>query len=260
MMSTGVEPLSPFIVLPGIRFQDITEHVRDDIEITFVASFDLMSHTTWSNIALSATPPRFFLLGRIFTSETFGRLNHFFFLCSHALLHKMVVKEFRFWFWCSCDKKECSMTGEQTKNAYRPCIITCQAYFLHIHDPPSQPVPAVHHGGGLNLFTNVKLDHSTICSCSYMFTQFDWHEKNLVTLILKITVFPLCQKIMNFTYKLLSKTKIKNWVLQKLDTVGTQWNAVVVTINSKKLSGHRVQKRWKCPVPCQLMFFLGLVG
>ena len=112
----------------------------------------------------------------------------------------------------------------------------------------------------LNLFTNVKLDHSTICSCSYMFTQFDWHEKNLVTLILKITVFPLCQKIMNFTYKLLSKTKIKNWVLQKLDTVGTQWNAVVVTINSKKLSGHRVQKRWKCPVPCQLMVFLGLVG
>ena len=46
MMSTGDEPLSPFIVVPGVRFQDITEHVRDDIEITFVASFDLMSHTT----------------------------------------------------------------------------------------------------------------------------------------------------------------------------------------------------------------------
>ena len=46
MMSTGDEPLSPFFVVPGVRFQDITEHVRDDMEITFVASFDLMSHTT----------------------------------------------------------------------------------------------------------------------------------------------------------------------------------------------------------------------
>ena len=46
MMSTGDEPLSPFIVVPGVRFQSITEHVRDDIEITIVASFDLMSHTT----------------------------------------------------------------------------------------------------------------------------------------------------------------------------------------------------------------------
>ena len=45
MMSTGDEPLSPFIVLPGVRLQSITEHVRDAIEITFVASFVLMSHT-----------------------------------------------------------------------------------------------------------------------------------------------------------------------------------------------------------------------
>ena len=42
MMSTGDEPLRPFIVVPGVRFQDITEHVRDDIEITFVASFHML--------------------------------------------------------------------------------------------------------------------------------------------------------------------------------------------------------------------------